>query len=172
MGASPPLVVQDRGKVDGMKKLDTKPECYAKIWEDGDSECAVCVLETDCRRLTKRSERAVKEEEAKEAAIQHHIEDSSDLVDFARDIALELARRNPDREVCSEDIWEEIRDRISRNAMWFHSKMTLEKRVKMAHPTWMGAVFRSPLFESTEKHVKRGSHHRPIRVWKLRGDWR
>lgn len=101
------------------------------------------------------------EESGKQNAIERHAQNNADLVELARDIALRLAKESTDHIVCSEDVWEEMK------FMAFEDP-DLAERLDEAHPTWMGAVFsRWKVFSFTGQYVERGSHKRPIKVWRL-----
>jgi hypothetical protein len=103
------------------------------------------------------------EEFKKQKAIKRHAQNNADLVEMARDIALRLARESTDHIVCSEDVWEEVRFQA-------FDDPDLAERLHEAHPTWMGSVFsRWKAFSFTGQYVERGSHKRPIKVWKLEG---
>lgn len=91
---------------------------------------------------------------AKEAGIAAATEGNESVLELAREIAVEFAKRDPDRETSSAEVGIEL------------------KRRGYAIGNWMGALFRTDQWEFTgrfKQNYRDGTHAREVRVWRLKG---
>lgn len=77
----------------------------------------------------------------------------SGLIEIARDIAIELARRR--NRITSVEVFAEMR------ARGYHEAMDA------VDPRWMGPVFREEIWER-QGWEQTGSHRRPVAIWRLK----